>query len=51
MKTLQAIHANIEAGNAGSVEVVYIISAVILIAVICYFLPDTSKKVQTSRKY
>lgn len=48
MKTLSTIFANIESGHAGMNEAVFCIGCVILVAVICHYLP--SGKVQTSKK-
>jgi hypothetical protein len=44
MKTLVEISQNIGYGHCGLTEILVIIVTVALIGLICYFLPDMSKK-------
>lgn len=49
METLHQIIINTEAGNAGVNEAIFCFVCVILVAAICYYLPDTAK-VKTIKK-
>lgn len=47
MNYLSTIFTNIEHGTPGLTEGIFCIGCVILVAVICYLLPDTTKRINS----